>query len=432
MKNSIKILIISSLAQCLTMFCVVCWLEGFAIAAQKPTNKVETDHSYPINYLYKSASDAARKQQAAFPDSYIDPTLNQWLSLVLPNTVRRGLDFGAGYDRWEGLPTLRFEYFLPVKGWTDKSLFLAPRLNLTRSDESFSLSAGMRHLITSDALVGFYAFHDWTRSRRLKGDFLRQTGMGLELSWLPGYHSDLSFRINTYFPVNERRSLSHDRSLMIEESLPIGSDASVSLLLPALTNLLDFRVTAQAHSYAGQSTDARGYRFGLSANTRNGVCFASLAQSYDRLSGDSFRIDGSINLVFDWMALAGGQNPFSAPFKVSPNRYDRRVADALYEKVVRRYDLPTDRRERQIALAAVVVGDAVSFHGSFPEFPNSRVTVQVSQSPWRDYTDLVTDGKGTYRGRLTLPPGQYRLRMVHKASGIISEEQVVLVRNSGQ
>jgi len=432
MKSSSKILLFCFLAKTLWCFLFVYSVGQPAFAAYKPFSKVEVDQSIPMQYLYKSASDAARRHQAGFPDSYIDPTLNQWLSLVLPNTVRRSLQFGAGYDRWEGLPTLRLEYFMPVKAWTDKSIFISPRMNLTRSDESFSLGAGMRHLVTSNSLIGFHAFHDWTRPRRGRGDYLRQTGVGLELSWLPGTHSDLSLRINTYFPVNERQTPSRDRSLMIEESLPIGGDASISFLFPAMTDLLDLRLTGQAHSYTGIISDSKGYRFGLSANTRNGVGLLSLTQDYDHLRGNSFRVDGSLNLVFDWKALSHGQNPFSAPFKVFPNRYDRKVVDALYEKVVRRYDLPPERRERQIALAAVTVGDAVSFHGSFPEYPNSRVTVQISQSPWRDYTEVITDGKGTYRGRLNLPPGEYRLRMVHKASGLMSGEQVVFVGSSAR
>ncbi len=256
---------------------------------------------------------------------------------------------------------------------------------------------------------------------------MKQAGMGVELSLLPGYHSDVSLRINAYFPVNQRRVISRNRNHFIEESLPTGADASLSVLLPAFSEALDFRITAQANSYRGASTNIHGYRCALQTNSRNGLFLASFEKGYERFTGDYFRIDGSLNLAFDWMALLAGQNPFSAPYAASSSRYDRRLSDALYERIVRRHDLPMDRQERPLALAAVVAGETVVFHGSFPELPNSRVTVQISQSPWKDYGEVVTDGKGTYHGRLVLAPGKYRIRLVHKATGVTSEDQVVFI-----
>jgi len=425
MKNSTITFNILSAAHALVLL-LLC-APPAALCAAYPLPKLESDQVIPLQYLSKSSSDLAKNQQGAVPDSYISPTLHQWLNLVLPSPVQKGLDLSAGYDQWEGLPTMRAEYFLPIKAWSDKSVFVCPRLNLTRSDETFSLTVGIRRLITSDALVGFYAFHDWKRSRRLHQDFLKQAGMGLELSLLPGRHSDVSLRINAYFPVNQRRLVSHNRRHMIEESLPTGADASLSVLLPAFTDALDFRLTAQANSYYGAATNVQGYRCGLQANTRNGLFLASLEKGREQFSGDYFRIDGALSLTFDWAALMAGKNPFSAPYQASSMRYDRRLSDALYERIVRRHDLPLDRQERPLALAAIVAGETVVFHGSFPELPNSRVTVQISQSPWRDYGEIVTDGKGTYHGRLVLAPGKYRIRLVHKATGITSEDQVVFV-----
>ncbi len=426
MKTSISTLY-KSAAALLMVPLILCGVVRTAESAPHHFAELDAQERSPFQYLSKSASDLSKNQQASVPDSYLAPTLNQWLNLALPTPVKQGLDVGAGYDHWEGLPTLRAEYFMPVKAWPDKSIFVSPRVNLTRTDETFSLCGGVRHLLTSDTLVGFYAFHDWKRSRRIQQDFLKQAGMGVELSLLPGYHSDVSLRINAYFPVNQRRLISQQRNHFIEESLPTGADASLSILLPAFSDGLDFRVSAQANSYHGASTNIHGYRCALQTNSRNGLFLASFEKGYDRFTGDYFRVDGSVNLAFDWVALLAGQNPFSAPQSASPTRYDRRLSDALYERIVRRHDLPTDRQERPLALAAVVVGDTVVFHGAFPELPNSRMTIQISQSPWKDYGEIITDGKGAYHGRLVLAPGKYRIRLVHKATGATSEDRVVLV-----
>lgn len=400
---------------------------GTTYSAAYKLPSFDPDQIAPVKYLSKASSDLAKFQEASIPDSYISPTLNQWLNLALPNPVKKGLDLGAGYDQTEGLATLRAEYFVPIRAWSDKSVFLAPRVNISRSDEMFSLSAGIRQLITSETLVGFYAFHDWKRSRRLQHDFLKQAGMGFELSLLPGRHSDLSLRVNAYLPVNQRRLISLKGDNLIEESLPTGADASLSFLLPAFTDALDFRLTGQAKSFRGASTNIQGYRCGFQASMRNGLFLASVEKGYETLTGDYFRIDGSVNLAFDWKALFSVRNPFSSPYQASSMRYDRKLSDALYDRIVRRHDLPTDRQERSLALAAVVAGDTVVFHGSFPQLPNSRVTIQVSQSPWRDYGELITDGKGSYRGRILLAPGKYRIRLVHKGTGVTSGEQEVYI-----
>ncbi len=426
MKISSKILYKGILASLITQILFL-WTVSHSNCSPYRLPKLDNDQIAPVNYLSKASSDLAKYQQASIPDSYISPTLNQWLNLALPTPIRKGLDIGAGYDQWEGLPTLRVEYFMPIKAWSDKSIFVTPGLNFNRSDETFSISAGVRHLVTSDALVGFYTFHDWKRSRRRQQDFLKQVGVGFELSLLPGDHSDLSLRVNAYLPVNRRSSISQNGHYSIEESLPTGVDASLSFLLPAFTNALDFRLNAHANTYRGASTNIQGYRCGLQTSTRNGLLLASVEKGYETLGGDYFRIDGSLNLSFDWVAMLAGKNPFSPPYRTTSVRYDRNLSDALYERIVRRHDLPMDRQERPLTLAAVVAGETVVFHGSFPQLPNSRVTIQVSQSPWKDYGDIITDGKGTYHGRLVLPPGKYRIRLVHKPTGIASEDQEVFI-----
>src|SRR5208337_210403 len=73
------------------------------------------------------------------PELYIDTTLRQGLNEVLPQAFRKGLDFGASYDRTLGLPTMQFDYFLPIKARNDKNVFLTPRCSLSGTKETFSM-----------------------------------------------------------------------------------------------------------------------------------------------------------------------------------------------------------------------------------------------------------------------------------------------------
>ena len=175
----------------------------------------------------------AIKSQDKQPERYIDPTVKYGLNLVLPPTIRKGLSFDAGYDRWEGLPTVQADYFLPIKGWSDKSIFFSPRISLNGSKESYSLGAGFRHLVTSEMLVGFHAFHDWTRPRRAQGQFLKETGVGLEFSALPGYFSDISLSVNAYFPTNEKLTLLDDGTKIVREKFSSGADARLEVPVAA-------------------------------------------------------------------------------------------------------------------------------------------------------------------------------------------------------
>ena len=373
-----------------------------------------------------------QSQDPQHPDKYIDTTLKYGLNLVLPQTIRRGLNFDAGYDRWEGLPTLQADYFLPIKGWKDKSIFFSPRISLTGAKESFSIGGGFRHMLTAETVVGFHAFHDWTRPRRLRSEYLKEAGVGLELAALPGRYSDLNLAVNAYLPINERRTVTNDGNSLIRETFSTGFDARLAFLLPAMVDSLDIRMDGELHSYKGDQTDVRGYQAGVSVRTRDGMLTAAFEKGADAGRGDHYRVDGTINLAFDWMELLKGNNPFSAPYKPSTIRFSRKMRDGLYDRVRRKHDLPTDKIERRVTLAANVSDDTLIFSGNFPDLPNARVTLQASQSPWQDHTEVVTDSAGRYSGRLTLPPGTYRIRLIHKPTGRVSAAKTVEIGRPGE
>jgi hypothetical protein len=381
--------------------------------------------------LWSDLRQNSTSDKSKSPEHYIDPTLNYGLTLVLPDTLRKGLKFDAGYDRWEGLPTVQADYFLPVKGWSDKSLFFSPRVALSGTKETYALGAGFRHLISSETLIGFHAFHDWARHRRHKGDFMKEVGVGLEFSALPGNYSDLSFTVNAYLPANERITIGQDGNLVIREKFTSGMDARLKFLFPPLTDYLDIRIDTRVHRYQGRQTDVSGYSAAVSVNTRDGWLSATVEQGRDAYTGDYYRVDGNLSLAFDWMELLKGKNPFAAPYQASSFRFSRKMRNGLYDRVARKHDVPMDRTEARVTLAANVEEDTVSFFGGFPDMPNSRVTVQTSQSPWQDAMQVVTDSSGFYSGKLKLPPGEYRLRLIHKPTGRISAVRTIVVGDTG-
>jgi Inverse autotransporter, beta-domain len=366
------------------------------------------------------------------PERYIDSTVKYGLKMVLPQTIRRGLNFDAGYDRWAGLPTMQADYFLPVKGWKDKSIFFSPRVSLTGTKESFSIGGGFRHLITSETLVGFHAFHDWMRPRRLRGDFLKEAGVGVEFAALPGRYSDLSLAFNAYFPINARQTVARRGNSLVRESFATGYDARVDFLLPVLIDSLDIRMEGQLHSYTGDQTDMRGYKAGLSVKTRDGMWSAGFETGADDRRGSNYKMEGSINLAFDWTELLKGNNPFSAPYKAPTIRFSRKIRDSLYDRVRRKHDLPTERTESRVTLVANVTDDELKFSGAFPGLSNALVTLQTSQSPWQDHREVVTDSAGRYSGELELPPGTYRIRLIHKPTGRVSAVKTVKIGTPGK
>ncbi len=364
------------------------------------------------------------------PELYLDSTLRHSLNLVLPATVRQGLNLGASYDRWTNRPTLNLDYFLPVKAWNDKSIFFNPRVSLTGSRESLSMGAGIRHLLTAETLVGFHAFHDWTRSRGMGGEWLKEAGAGIEFSALPGRYSDLKLQVNAYMPINEKLSMSANGESIVRESLSGGWDARLSFLLPSVVDWLDMRVDARGHSYFGGRTDNIGYTAGLSFTTRDGLLRASIEHERRSSRSEDYKMEATITLEFDWKELLEERNPFSAPYRVPNKRYSRKIRDGLYERVTRKHELPTNRTENRIVLATRVSENSVFFSGGFPDLPNSRLTAQIAQSPWKDSKEVITNSSGNYSGKLDLPPGTYRFRLIHKPTGRSSEERTIVIHDN--
>jgi len=380
-------------------------------------------HAEFMNNLFP----AKTHRQSDTPELYIDPTLKQGLNLILPANVQKNLTLDTGYDRWEGLPTLSGDYLFLLKSWSDKSLFFSPRVSLTGSREGFSMTGGFRQLLTAETMLGFYGFHDWVRPRRTKGEYLKEAGVGMEFSALPGHYSDLTVSLNAYFPINERRMLKNEGNVLVREMLPTGADAKIGLQLPAVTQYLDMRLDGEVHSYRAESTNLTGYRAGFTVRTRNGMLSAVAETSKDSRFGENHKVEGNISLAFDWVDLLDGKNPFSAPYKPSDMRYSRNMRDSLYGRVTRKHDLPAGKSESKTILMAEVRDNTVHFNGGFPHLSNAWVTVQTSQSPWEDCMDVLTDSSGSYTGKLDLLPGAYRIRLIHKPTGRISDVKTVTI-----
>ena len=134
-------------------------------------------------------------------ERHLPYSFNYGLRMALPAPLRNNFDFSGGFDKWTNLPIVKTECFLPVKAWPDKSIFFTPRINLTGRNESYSLGAGVRQLITSEMMIGFHTFYDWNRPRRSGGEYLREAGVGVEFSALPGHFSDLTLFVNAYSPL---------------------------------------------------------------------------------------------------------------------------------------------------------------------------------------------------------------------------------------
>jgi hypothetical protein len=375
----------------------------------------------------KIAPNPFKPNESEFPETYIEPTVKFGLKKALSDPVNKNVGFSAGYDRWKKVPTMKADYFLPIKAWPDKTVFFQPRINLDGSNESFSIDAGFRQILTSDMMIGFHAFHDWVKPRFAEGEVLKEAGLGLELSALPGGHSDLTFSANLYLPLNERFVLGENRDMTVKESLPGGADAKVGFLLPAMVDSLDISLDGQVNSYRGERTNVSGYKAGLTVKTRDGMFKASFEHGRDSRLGERYKVEGNISLTFDWTELFNGNNPFSAPYKASSTRCTRKLRDSLHDRVTRKYDLPTDKRETRYTLLTDVTNSTLFVSGGFADLPNSTLTIQTSQSPWQDFGDVTTNEKGAYSATLRLEPGIYQLRMVHKPSGRVSNVKTVVV-----
>ncbi len=391
---------------------------------------MKADQEFLPLHPFRAPQPPSGPKPIEWPEYYIDPTLEHGLNLVLPPSVRSGLEVEAFYDRWEGLPTLQAEYFHPIIAAHNRSFFVCPRISVTSRREGYSLDLGVRQMITPWAMTGFRVFHDWVRDRGSSESYLRLAGVGVELSMLPGLHSDLTLSANAYTPVNERFSVIRQGSYLIRETMPVGGDLGVGFQLPALTDYLDARVDARAHSFRGAATEMNGYDLSFSLNSRDGVFAASVTQAASNDEDPILKVNGTVTLAVDWERLAEGRNPFSAPYTPGP-RFTRDLRADLTRKTARTKDLPTDRSARRIALAVRVWGDTVSFGGGFPSLPNSRLVVQTSQSPWTDHIEVTTDSKGFYSGQIYLPPGTYRFRLIHKPTRVTSQVHTVTVAEEG-
>ncbi|MCA1960954.1 MAG: inverse autotransporter beta domain-containing protein [Desulfomonile sp.] len=381
---------------------------------------------------FRPPPNPAKSIEIEWPETYIQPLARYGIDLAVPVPFRRGLSLDVGYDRWAGLPTATLDYFLPVKAWENESLFFMPRATMNGRTEGFSLGAGMRTLVGSRALFGVYTFNDWSRPRGSDFNFLKEAGIGGEISLLPGRFAELTVSANAYLPVNERKMFSRATELLIRESLPRGWDARLSFVFPALVDLVDAHLSGEAHAYRGETTEIGGYKVVFSLGTRDGMFAAALEQGKEQGGRDTFRAMGTIKLAFDWVDLLDGKNPFSAPSQASSIRVAKDLRQGLYQRVTRKHDLPTDRKVSSTTLAASVHDSEVIFSGGFPDLPNTPVTVQVAASPWRDAMEIVTDSHGAYSGRLRLSPGEYKLRLVHRETGQTSRVQSFTIRGEDE
>lgn len=375
----------------------------------------------------KIAPNPWKPNEAEFPDLYIEQTVKLGLKQVLPETFNRGIGFSAGYDNWKKVPTVKADYLFPIRAWPDKTFYFQPRLNLDRSNESISMGVGFRKIMSSEVMVGFHAFYDWERPRFSENEALKEAGIGMEISALPGGHSDLTFSANLYLPINERIGVGPNRDMMIRESLPAGSDAKVGFLLPAMVDFLDVKLDGQINSYKGERTDLSGYKAGVTFKTRDGMFNARFEHGRDSRFGENYKVEGNISLTFDWAELFNGGNPFSAPYKASSTRYTRKLRDSLHDRPTRKYDLPVDRAESRYTLMADVSQDTLFLSGGFADLPYGTLTIQTSQSPWKDFGEVTTDERGAYSATLRFDPGIYQLRLIHKPSGRVSNVKTVVV-----
>lgn len=420
--------LISVFCFCLLM---VLLFENRAFCAPKPAPRIFNPYDVETPYAglqFLHPGPKPKKHDRVEP--YIPAVINYGLNQALPSNISRGIEMDAGWDQLSGSPTLRLDYFQAIKAWNDKSVFLSPRVSLNGVRENYSLGAGFRHLLTSDTMFGFYAYYDWIRPKRAGGDFLRQAVAGFEFSALPGYFSDLKVSANAYIPTNVRETLVKEGTMLFRESLPEGGDLKVSLLAPTVFPYFDIRLEGQAHSYRASNTNVTGHRTMVSINSRDGMLNANVNYGRDSAWGEQYSLMAGVNLAFDWNSLLKGENPFSAPHKVFDKRYNRKIREGLFTKAVRRHDLPLNRSEIRSTIMANISGETVTFTGGFPDIPNSVVTVQISQSPWRDCMDIPTDEKGSYYGMISLPPGTCKIRLVHKPSGRATEARTIMITDN--
>lgn len=386
----------------------------------------------PLNPLRKPTN-IWKPEESRWPEYYIDPTLDYALTKVLPQSFRKTLDLDLGFDRWIGLATGKADCFFSTTSREGAAaVFFNPALVFTGAKETASVAVGARGLLTDRIAVGINVFHDWERPRASNECFLRTAGMGIEVSALPGYHSDLTFSANGYIPLNERQRAIESGATLVREALPVGADASLKLLLPPVVDRLDTTLEAKWHGFQGENISSSGYELSVGVSSRDGM-FSVKGKREEEFGGVAKEsVTAGINLCFDWEKAMELRNPFFAPYQLNTQRFDRDLRQSLTAKLGRRPPLPMDRSLHNLALQARVEGDTVFYRGGLAHLINTPVTVQTSSSPWQDRGEVVTDGKGMFRGRISLAPGKYRLRIIHKPSGRSTAEQYVVIEDPGE
>jgi hypothetical protein len=273
---------------------------------------------------------------------------------------------------------------------------------------------------TENLFIGLNVWHDWKSPAADSSHSLRQVVAGMELSALPGRHSDLSLAANVYLPANSLEYYNSENGVVIRKKIAGGAEAAVRFKLPAMNQYFDAEAHGEFNAFRGMDTDTLGYSGGLTFSSRNGLAVVSADYGYDRngeVGERRYSLAAELSMVFDWTAALHGSNPFSAPYPASDQRFDRDLSASVGSRASRNHEARVDEIERPIGLSAAVYGNSVEFQAGFPDLPNSEFLVQTSQSPWIDRGVIRSDQNGLCAGRIRLESGIYLLRLKNKATG---------------
>lgn len=359
-------------------------------------------------------------KEIQWPEYYIDPVLNHGLDLFLPVGIRQKLSMTAGYDRWKQSPTISLDYSSTLWETPNGRLFLLPHLAYEVNDSQFSLGASYRKIALDNLFISLNAWHNWRRIGVVNKNTLGQFVAGVEVGALPGLHSDLTFSANFYSPSNAVETYDIGNSAFVQKSLAKGADARLSLKLPAINKHFDTELSGSIATFKGIATDTLEYSAGASIAARNGLARLRADYSYTSNKGaieDNLSVGAEFTMVFDWLELSMGENPFSAPYSVGADRYDRDLSQELNRTASKQNSTPVDEVQRPRALQAAIFGNSVRFQAGFQDLPNQEILVQTSQSPWITRKVIYSDDYGFCSGKIQLAPGRYLLRLLHQKTG---------------
>jgi hypothetical protein len=361
---------------------------------------------------------------------YIDPFVNYGLDNALPEDIRSRLRMEAGYDRWEQSPTLVMDYLSPIVERSSEGLFFNPRVSYYDNKGNVALGASIRRMWNDRLFIGLNAWHDWKDLDSGSSPPLRQVTAGIEVSALPGRHSDLVFSANLYLPANKVTEYDHQKSAMLSSQISKGVDASLSYKLPAMSQYIDAGLSGGMSAFERAQSNSLGYNGGFNISSRDGLAAMRADYSYEgstEIGEETISLSAEINMVFDWAAALRGENPFSAPYTVSTERFNRDISTNVKQRAARLYNVPVNVVEKPIALSASVNGNEVAFQAGFPELPDSEFMVQTSQSPWLDRGVIRSDGSGFCKGSIALAPGTYLLRLKHLSTSKITRPIEIVI-----